>query len=55
MGRIGSVVGPLLAGTLRAMGHDSSRLLTDLVPIAIVGSLFALWLAWRVPNRVESA
>jgi AAHS family 3-hydroxyphenylpropionic acid transporter len=55
MGRIGSVVGPLLAGTLRAMGHDSSRLLTDLVPIAIVGSLFALWLAWRVPNRVELA
>jgi AAHS family 3-hydroxyphenylpropionic acid transporter len=54
-GRIGSIVGPLLAGALRAMGHDSSRLLMDLVPIAVVGSLIALWLAWRVPQRAESA
>jgi len=53
LGRIGSIVGPLLAGALKAIGHDSQRLLMDLVPIAIAGSLFALWLAWRVPNRAE--
>jgi len=46
-GRIGSVVGPKLGGMLKSAGHGPSRLLLDLVPIAIVGSLCALWLTWE--------
>ena len=45
VGRIGSIVGPLLGGTLKAAGHGPSQLLMDLLPIVIVGSLCALWLA----------
>jgi AAHS family 3-hydroxyphenylpropionic acid transporter len=51
VGRIGSIAGPLLAGALKAMGHSSSRLLMDLLPIAIAGSLSALWLAWLARKR----
>jgi AAHS family 3-hydroxyphenylpropionic acid transporter len=53
MGRIGSIVGPLLAGALKGLGHSSSRLLMDLLPIAIAGSLSALWLAWLARRRVD--
>ena len=51
VGRIGSIVGPLLAGALKGMGHSASRLLMDLLPIAIAGSLSALWLAWLAAKR----
>jgi hypothetical protein len=37
------------------MGHSSSRLLMDLVPIAVAGSLSALWLAWLAPKRMDKA
>jgi len=53
MGRIGSIVGPKLGGALRAMGHGSSQLLMDLLPIVILGSVCALWLAWCVPKRTQ--
>lgn len=46
MGRLGSIVGPKLGGTLRAAGHGSSQLLMDIVPIVIVGSVTALVFAW---------
>jgi MFS transporter, AAHS family, 3-hydroxyphenylpropionic acid transporter len=46
-GRIGSIVGPKLGGALRAAGHGPSQLLMDLLPIVIVGSVCALWLAWE--------
>jgi AAHS family 3-hydroxyphenylpropionic acid transporter len=46
VGRIGSIVGPKLGGALKAAGHGPSQLLMDLLPIVIVGSLCALWLAW---------
>jgi AAHS family 3-hydroxyphenylpropionic acid transporter len=55
IGRIGSIVGPLLAGALKGMGHSSSRLLMDLVPIAVAGSLSALWLAWLARTRMDNA
>jgi AAHS family 3-hydroxyphenylpropionic acid transporter len=55
VGRIGSIVGPLLAGALKGMGHSSSRLLMDLLPIAIAGSLSALWLAWLAAKRPGSS
>jgi AAHS family 3-hydroxyphenylpropionic acid transporter len=50
-GRIGSIVGPKLGGMLKAAAHGPSQLLMDLLPIVIVGSLCALWLAWEVERR----
>lgn len=50
-GRVGSIVGPKLGGMLKAAGHGPSQLLMDLLPIVIVGSLCALWLAWEVGRR----
>jgi AAHS family 3-hydroxyphenylpropionic acid transporter len=50
VGRIGSIVGPKLGGWLKEFGHNSSQLLIDLLPIAIVGSVFALILALHKPK-----
>jgi AAHS family 3-hydroxyphenylpropionic acid transporter len=52
VGRIGSIVGPKLGGTLKAAGHGPSQVLMDLLPIVIVGSLCALWLAWAMTRQV---
>jgi AAHS family 3-hydroxyphenylpropionic acid transporter len=49
MGRIGSVVGPLLGGVLVGSGRSTSQVLAGLLPIVIVGSLCAIVLAWRQP------
>lgn len=46
IGRIGSIVGPKLAGVLKAAGHGYSQLLTDLLPIVVLGSVTAMALAW---------
>jgi AAHS family 3-hydroxyphenylpropionic acid transporter len=46
IGRIGSIVGPKLAGILKAAGHGYSQLLTDLLPIVVLGSVTAMALAW---------
>jgi AAHS family 3-hydroxyphenylpropionic acid transporter len=46
VGRIGSIAGPKLAGVLKAAGHGYSQLLADLLPIAVVGSVTAIALAW---------
>ncbi len=50
-GRIGSVVGPKLGGTLKAAGHGPSQLLMDLLPIVILGSVCSLYLAWDLARR----
>jgi len=50
-GRIGSIVGPKLGGVLKAAGHGPSQLLMDLLPIVVVGSACALWLAWEVARQ----
>jgi AAHS family 3-hydroxyphenylpropionic acid transporter len=55
MGRIGSIAGPILGGTLKAAGHSSSRLLMDLLPIVIAGSIAALLLTWRIHGQRASA
>ena len=55
MGRIGSIVGPKLAGKLKTAGHGPSQLFMDLLPIVIVGSVCALWLAWEVEKRRVTA
>jgi AAHS family 3-hydroxyphenylpropionic acid transporter len=55
VGRIGSIVGPKLGGLLKAAGHGYSELLTDLLPIVVLGSLTAIALAWYTGhNRVDS-
>jgi AAHS family 3-hydroxyphenylpropionic acid transporter len=53
-GRIGSIVGPKLGGALKAAGQGPSQLLMDLVPVAICGSVCALWLAWEVTRRATA-
>jgi MFS transporter, AAHS family, 3-hydroxyphenylpropionic acid transporter len=50
-GRIGSIAGPALGGILKGMGHSSSQLMLDLLPIAIAGSLSALLLAWIIRSH----
>ena len=55
-GRIGSIVGPKLAGYLKSAGHVPSQLPMDLLPIVVAGSICALLLAWsrsgvRNPNE----
>jgi AAHS family 3-hydroxyphenylpropionic acid transporter len=50
-GRIGSIIGPKLGGTLKAAGHGPSQLLMDLLPIVIVGSVCSLYLAWELARR----
>lgn len=47
VGRLGSFVGPKLGGWLKGLGHGPSQLLLDLLPIAVIGSVFALLLALR--------
>ena len=54
IGRMGSIVGPKLGGMLKAAGHSSSQLLLDIMPIVILASICALWLAWYPPRRGSS-
>jgi AAHS family 3-hydroxyphenylpropionic acid transporter len=49
MGRIGSIVGPLLGGSLVGSGRTPAGVLTGLLPVVCVGSLCAIVLAWRKP------
>jgi MFS transporter, AAHS family, 3-hydroxyphenylpropionic acid transporter len=54
MGRLGSFVGPQFGSVLKAMGHDSAQLFMDLMPIVLAGSVCALWLARRLPQRADA-
>jgi AAHS family 3-hydroxyphenylpropionic acid transporter len=55
VGRIGSIVGPKLAGLLKAAGHSYSQLLTDLLPIVVLGSMTAIALAWYTQRSTPVA
>ncbi|MBS0364868.1 MAG: MFS transporter [Proteobacteria bacterium] len=48
MGRLGSIVGPKLGGTLRAAGHGTSQLLMDILPLVIAAGFAVLLFARRV-------
>jgi len=50
-GRLGSVVGPQIGGVLKAAGHGSAQLLSDILPLVILGSAAALIYAWRTRRR----
>jgi AAHS family 3-hydroxyphenylpropionic acid transporter len=45
-GRLGSIAGPMLGGALTAAGHRSTQLLSEIVPLVVLGSLVALAFAW---------
>jgi AAHS family 3-hydroxyphenylpropionic acid transporter len=47
VGRLGSVIGPLIAGALLARGGDSATVLLAIVPFVVVGGTAALALAGR--------
>jgi AAHS family 3-hydroxyphenylpropionic acid transporter len=54
-GRIGSIAGPKLAGLLKAAGHSYSQLLTDLLPVAVIGSVTAIALAWYTHRATRTS
>jgi AAHS family 3-hydroxyphenylpropionic acid transporter len=51
MGRLGSVVGPLFAGTLLAAGGGSAAVLLAILPFVLVGGSAAVALTWRPESR----
>ncbi len=53
VGRIGSIVGPEYGGMLKAQGKSTSELLLTLVPIAVVGGIGAITLAWRLRKQPQ--
>jgi MFS transporter, AAHS family, 3-hydroxyphenylpropionic acid transporter len=50
MGRIGSIIGPLLGSVLVGSGRTPSQVLTGLLPLVLVGSACAIRLTWRAPR-----
>jgi AAHS family 3-hydroxyphenylpropionic acid transporter len=50
IGRIGSIVGPTLAGVLVGAGRTSSQVLLGILPLVIIGSLCAIALVWVMPK-----
>jgi len=51
MGRVGSIVGPKLGGTLKAAGHSSGQLFMDILPLVVLASVSGLWFAWETSRR----
>jgi MFS transporter, AAHS family, 3-hydroxyphenylpropionic acid transporter len=47
VGRVGSIVGPKLGGTLKAAGHSSGQLFMDILPLVVLASVAGLWFAWQ--------
>jgi MFS transporter, AAHS family, 3-hydroxyphenylpropionic acid transporter len=50
-GRLGSVVGPALGGLLQSAGRGSSQILSDILPLVILGSVMGIALAWRTRSK----
>ena len=52
VGRVGSIVGPLLAGILLGSGISASGVVGYLIPVAAVAGIAVLWLSFlrRTPN-----
>uniref|UniRef100_B0SXT8 Major facilitator superfamily MFS_1 n=1 Tax=Caulobacter sp. (strain K31) TaxID=366602 RepID=B0SXT8_CAUSK len=47
MGRLGSALGPLLAGALLATGRSPAQVLLTLLPVLALGAVLCVWLANR--------
>ncbi|HEV7614322.1 MAG TPA: MFS transporter [Steroidobacteraceae bacterium] len=54
VGRLGSIVGPALAGVFVARGQTTSQLLLHLVPITLIDGICAISLVWIVASRGAS-
>jgi MFS transporter, AAHS family, 3-hydroxyphenylpropionic acid transporter len=52
-GRLGSVAGPVLGGVLTAAGHRSTQLLSEIVPLVVLGSVVALAFAWHTARTAR--
>jgi AAHS family 3-hydroxyphenylpropionic acid transporter len=50
MGRVGSIIGPLLGSVLVSSGRSPSQVLAGLLPLALVGSECAILLTWCTPR-----
>jgi MFS transporter, AAHS family, 3-hydroxyphenylpropionic acid transporter len=55
VGRLGSIVGPKLGGALKAAGHGSSQLLSDILPLVVLGSIVGIAFAWSTSRRRAAA
>jgi MFS transporter, AAHS family, 3-hydroxyphenylpropionic acid transporter len=55
LGRLGSIVGPLFAGGLLAIGGGSAAVLLAIVPFVAVGGSAAFALTWRKQSEFEDA
>jgi AAHS family 3-hydroxyphenylpropionic acid transporter len=53
-GRVGSIVGPALGGLLQSAGRGSSQILSDILPLVILGSVTGIGLAWRIGGKRAS-
>jgi AAHS family 3-hydroxyphenylpropionic acid transporter len=53
-GRVGSLVGPLVAAALLAFGRTSAEVLTGLVPIAILCGVCIGFLGWTSLSTVAA-
>jgi AAHS family 3-hydroxyphenylpropionic acid transporter len=51
LGRVGSIVGPKLGGTLKAAGHSSGQLFMDILPLVVLASAAGLWFAWEASRN----
>lgn len=51
VGRLGSIIGPLLAGELRAAGMSAETVLTVAVPVVLGAGAAAVALAWLIRPR----
>jgi AAHS family 3-hydroxyphenylpropionic acid transporter len=47
VGRVGSLIGPLVAGLLLAAGHSPAQVLVGILPIALLGGASVALLGWR--------
>jgi AAHS family 3-hydroxyphenylpropionic acid transporter len=50
-GRLGSIVGPALGGLLQSAGRGSSQILSDILPLVILGSVMGIALVWRTGGK----
>jgi len=51
VGRFGSILGPLIAGQLLAMGQSASMLVAASIPLVVVAAVAALFVVARFPLR----
>lgn len=55
LGRVGTVLGPLFAGALVAVGYSSSIVLASMIPVALLGGSCAVFVAARLERPLAHA